>query len=439
MSRQTSGGRGRGWLNVYKSNSAPIQPGIVPEPVINNAKPVDNTKFVDAREEYMDLANKVKKLNVNDDGILFNQKIKYILENWKECCSNGEEVEKSFEYLYEACLQDIDLASKTVLMISSRTFISQEVHDQNIRMMFLRKLQEIFEGCHQLQKSNPIAFRNSIQILGEFYNKARLANGEQFTFMASPLVSYLDMLLEATNVDDLKLFTTQLYLNGSSIKNEIPEKIIEIIIKVRQLLSSDKKIVRDGKLWLLLALEVSNNRFTILPAEAHSFYQEMLGDAAMATLQGTHGALSVQTTHVSKTLDSYQSNVNVLQVSTPPETPVEDQIIAPIGQMDLNTTNYSTSSGISSDSSQNSFNRREHKNNMNKPGGRPILGAGARFNKHKGSEEGGSWRDQNKDASAGGNWNNKQKGWNDNKKGGNNPPKTGKGWEHDDRFETDYS
>lgn len=46
-------------------------------------------------------------------------------------------------------------------------------------------------------------------MLGEFYHKARLANGQQLTFMATPFTTYLEMLLESAQAQDLKLFTTQ--------------------------------------------------------------------------------------------------------------------------------------------------------------------------------------------------------------------------------------
>lgn len=46
-------------------------------------------------------------------------------------------------------------------------------------------------------------------MLGEFYNKARLADGQQFLFMAPALMTYLEMLLESASVADFKLLTIQ--------------------------------------------------------------------------------------------------------------------------------------------------------------------------------------------------------------------------------------
>ncbi|XP_018579984.1 uncharacterized protein LOC108917725 [Anoplophora glabripennis] len=432
-------GRGRGWLNLSKSQNVtvvPPRPGSSPtsiNPLSPNLALIDDAQFADKSNEFTDLISIVKQLNLNDDGIKFNQKKKHILESWKESCQTSEDVERCFDAIHQACLSDADLGSKLVYMISARSFISQEIHDQNIRLMFLRKLQNNFEGCKLLQKTNPVAFRNSVQMLGEFYHKARLANGQQLTFMATPFMTYLEMLLESTQSLDLKLFTAQLYLNGASIKNESPDKIIEILNKVRLLLASEKQLTRECKLWLLLALDIANSKFAILPAEVYTFYHDQLGEAAMVTFQGVHGTLSVQTTHTSATLDSFQSSVNVLQLSTPLDTANNQVSPSSNTQPDLNSTSFG-SSGFASDSSHSSTANRDTNSHGGKHG-RPILGSGARFNKNRSNDESNSnWRERDQS----GGWGGRQKtqgGRGDSRKN----TKAGKGWEHDDRFENDYS
>ncbi|KAJ8947835.1 hypothetical protein NQ318_009980 [Aromia moschata] len=439
-------GRGRGWLNLKKNPTVnvPLCPQSMPlnsssiNPLSPKLSSTDEVQFVDSSNEFTDLINKVKQLNVNDDGIKFNQKIKYIVENWKQNCETSEAVEHSFDALYQACLNDTNLASKVVLMVASRSFISQEVRDQNIRLMFIKKLQNNFEGAQQLQKGSPTAFRNSVHMLGEFFNKARLANGQQLTFMASPFISYLEMLLETAQPLDLKLFTTQIYLNGTFVNTECPEKVVEMLNSIRLLLSSDKPFSKESKLWLLLALDIANNKFGLLPTEVYRFYQDQLGEVAMKSFQGAHNTLSIQTPHDRKT-DDYQSKVNVLQVSTSSYSSGDEVSSAPyILQPDFSNTSQSVTSGFLSDSStsNSAVSRSEDSNSGAGKHGRPILGVGARFNKGKSADEPPStWT--NKDQLGG--WNNKQKNtvknWRDPKKS----TKLGKGWEHDDRFETDYS
>lgn len=93
-------GRGRGWLNLKQSQNNPNTAAVgnlasPPLSVVNqtNLNTNEENQFVDPPESGCDLANKIKQLNINDDGILFNQKIKYIVENWKNDCRSSEEVE----------------------------------------------------------------------------------------------------------------------------------------------------------------------------------------------------------------------------------------------------------------------------------------------------------------------------------------------------------
>lgn len=75
-------------------------------------------------------------------------------------------------------------------------------------------------------------------------------------------------------------------MNGSAIKAELPENFAELLNNVRLLLTTtDKNITKEGRLWLLLALEVVNNRFGILPTEINRFYEEQLGDTSIASFQ----------------------------------------------------------------------------------------------------------------------------------------------------------
>lgn len=64
-------------------------------------------------------------------------------------------------------------------------------------------------GAKQMPKNNSAAFRNSVRLMGEFYYKARLGNGQQMVFLQVPLLSYMEMLLESANLENIQLFTMQ--------------------------------------------------------------------------------------------------------------------------------------------------------------------------------------------------------------------------------------
>lgn len=92
-------GRGRGWLNLKaQSTKNPGSGTSTSPPIVNNTPSPnlnshDNGKYSNVADDYTDLISKIKQLSVNDDGIMFNQKIRYIIESWNEDCQNPVEVE----------------------------------------------------------------------------------------------------------------------------------------------------------------------------------------------------------------------------------------------------------------------------------------------------------------------------------------------------------
>lgn len=57
------------------------------------------------------------------------------------------------------------------------------------------------------------------------------------------------------------------------------------MVDVRNLLISKPNATVKCKMWMLLAVEVSNHRFGVLPADLQDFYLHQLGDKAMAYFQ----------------------------------------------------------------------------------------------------------------------------------------------------------
>lgn len=140
-------GRGRGWLNLNKQQ----RPGGVPETTtITQDTPVNSAPVTTMNHlnisEYGKLINQINMLNPNDDGIKFNQKLKAILEVWKESCKTDADVQQSVSCIYQACLTKDDIGSKVVNLMTSNTFTSQTICDTKIRNVFVRLLQMYFES-----------------------------------------------------------------------------------------------------------------------------------------------------------------------------------------------------------------------------------------------------------------------------------------------------
>lgn len=142
-------GRGRGWLNLYKQQQQQQRPGGVPESVtVTQPQEVSlNTTMNQLNiSEYAKLINQINMMNENDDGIRFNQKLKAIIEVWKESCKTDADVQQSVSCIYQACLTKDDFASKVVNMITANTFASQMICDTKVRSVFISLLQNYYES-----------------------------------------------------------------------------------------------------------------------------------------------------------------------------------------------------------------------------------------------------------------------------------------------------
>lgn len=217
-------------------------------------------------------------------------------------------------------------------------------------------------------------------------------------------------------------YRSQLYMNGNAIKEQSSTELNEILMKTRTTVATNDRLSSNSKLWLLMALDISHNRFNILPTELHQFYLEKLGDTAMARIRKLTTELSIQTTYLNATLDSIQSNVNVLQQVSSSSDGWESPSSTIIEQQDAVKEPFPVKNR---NNSLNNIGTWEQPKNEKTP--RPILGAGARVKQEGKSDP--SWRERK--PSEGADWN-KKTNW-DNKKN-----KQKKGWEHDDRFDNDY-
>ena len=144
--------------------------------------------------------------------------------------------------------------------------------------------------------------------------------------------------------------------------------------------------------------------------------------------------------------DGYRPNINLLQIQKVRDSePTKDEKTVPT-TVKNHTQHVSTSVQTQCTSTvQNAHpdscvplnnwdSSKDYKNNMNREKtGRPILGIGSRFQKARNEEH--CWRDGTS------NWNSKQKvgnNWGNGKKGQQHTTHNN-AWEHDDRYETDYS
>lgn len=204
-------------------------------------------------------------------------------------------------------------------------------------------------------------------------------------------------------------------MNGNIIKEKMPEKLTEILMKARKTLATNDKLSQIGRYWLMMSLEISNCRFGLLPNEVNQFYVKQLGDKAMSHIKKLNTELSIQTAYQNMVLDSVQSNINVLQPVNNPQN------------WEAPKASATEDKPIQQETSFETIGTWEQPKQEKTP--RPILGVGARLKQsEKPEEKADDWDNYTWDLK-------KSEG----SKNWNKPRKNPKGWEHDDRLETDYN
>lgn len=230
---------------------------------------------------YARVVSAIDRLNNDDDVVQMNQKLKIINAYWKLDCQTKNQVEDSFNYIYERCLADEDFSMKVMTMVASTTNSKLEVSGQKIRSLVMRHIQDSYENSKDLRTSNPSGFRSAVRILGEFFHKARLSTGEQISFLVSPLVCYLKLLLENPEPADTELFASQLFLNGPKIQTESPQQLDDILDIARRSIMCNAQLPEKSRLYLLLAIDLVHNKFESLPREIYECYEDEMGREAM--------------------------------------------------------------------------------------------------------------------------------------------------------------
>lgn len=76
-----------------------------------------------------------------------------------------------------------------------------------------------------------------------------------------------------------------MYLNGAAISENCNHDLLDIGFEIRNTLAEGRPNKPLPRIWLLLGLDVINHRFGLLPTDLHRFYQEKLGEEAMAKFQ----------------------------------------------------------------------------------------------------------------------------------------------------------
>lgn len=93
-------------------------------------------------------------------------------------------------------LEDEEFTLSLVAVITSRQLESFTANGKNLRHAMLSILQKNFQNADNFKRDNMMKFYNSIKLLGEYFNKARLSNGVPINIIGQSLLNLINVELE---------------------------------------------------------------------------------------------------------------------------------------------------------------------------------------------------------------------------------------------------
>ncbi|XP_011493858.1 PREDICTED: uncharacterized protein LOC105359079 [Ceratosolen solmsi marchali] len=242
-------GKGRGFAEVRETSLR--RPG---QPILS---------------KFNDIINLIDNIVISD--AISGSGIDEISERVKEALENNT-IEDVFNALYKQALEDRQFCLKLAIVCSDYKLYS--IKNNQFRKIILGITQRDYEDREKLKQQNIVHFRNAIVFLGELYNSLIISGPLQF--LALPLLNYLQMLLEASEEEDIEITMTQLCINGRKLWMEYQCNMEEFVMQVRSVLIHRNLSARSRGM-LLCIMEIANKSYTKLPEKLHEFYSKELG------------------------------------------------------------------------------------------------------------------------------------------------------------------
>lgn len=93
-------------------------------------------------------------------------------------------------------LDDENFTNSLVFFITSRQMDSFSVNGKILRHSMVSILQKNFQNSDNFKRDNMEKFYNSVKLLGEYFNKARLSNGVPINIIGQSLLNLINVELE---------------------------------------------------------------------------------------------------------------------------------------------------------------------------------------------------------------------------------------------------
>ncbi|XP_036332601.1 uncharacterized protein LOC118743946 [Rhagoletis pomonella] len=143
---------------------------------------------------YDHLVEMIRGLDMQDDGIRMNHKMKAIRSDFCALVHDENMLCECMDYINDKALGDGDMALKFAMLFSSHNFDQLAMKDIKIRSAMLKVLEANYLNADTYRIHDKERLYNSITLLGEYYNRVRLADQSPITILGESLLSLLWVL-----------------------------------------------------------------------------------------------------------------------------------------------------------------------------------------------------------------------------------------------------
>ncbi|XP_075233926.1 uncharacterized protein LOC142331748 [Lycorma delicatula] len=284
----TSFGRGRGILGSRQTVSGPV-PNIKCFPVTKRNS-LENTVtsspvplILDNCESSPNLHQFGEKLiSLSDKDSLF----KLISDIINDSNCTVDIVDKMVQIIINRSMWFPTLWKKYASLLDFLS--SHKFFGENIKKCTLTALQEFYDDRDTLRVSKKYGertFQNAVILTGEIYYRFRPEKLVRFRFFAKPMITYLKMLVNSSDENDILIIAQQISWNASHMKSVDENTMNELILDIRHSIISNS-FCRTEKCncLLLLCIELLNLPFENFSENIKEFYHKILGKEILQTV-----------------------------------------------------------------------------------------------------------------------------------------------------------
>ncbi|XP_016958507.1 protein kinase 4 [Drosophila biarmipes] len=222
----------------------------------------------------------MRNLDLQDDGIVLNSKIKTIETDYCNIVRDESMLCESMEYLNDKALGDGDTALKFALLFSSRNFDALAMKETKVRSAMLKILETNFLNADTYRLHDKNRLYNSITLLGEYYHRVRLADNAPITILGESLLDLLTRELNDTSVvlgtRIARLVLSQITLNGEIMRKRHKAEIDLLLFHVRRHLIMQPALTAKVKAMLLMVLDLFYSHFKHIGHDLEAMYTNFL-------------------------------------------------------------------------------------------------------------------------------------------------------------------